>query len=67
VDVFTKGLSSLRFNFLKGKLMVSSPPPKKKKSVLGGAVNQSAVTYSSIAHEDMVLHQEGNIPSDMLN
>jgi hypothetical protein len=31
VDIFTKGLSSTRFNFLKAKLMVCIPP-----SVLGG-------------------------------
>jgi hypothetical protein len=61
-DIFTKGLSSVRFNFLKDKLMVCLPSTSLK-----GDVNQLAINQSSIAHEGTILHQEDNIPLDAPN
>jgi hypothetical protein len=52
VDIFTKGLSSVRFNFLKNKLMLCLPPISLGGGG-GGGVNQPA-------HKD----QEGNITTD---
>lgn len=40
-DIFTKGISSVRFNFLKDKLMVCLPPIN-----LRGGVNQLAIDNS---------------------
>jgi hypothetical protein len=55
-DIFTKGLSSTRFNFLKDKLMVCVPPIS-----LRGPVNQPAVKDQSSAHDSMALSQEDTI------
>jgi hypothetical protein len=52
-DIFTKGLSSTHFNFLKDRLMACLPPIS-----LRGPVNQPAVKDLSPTHDNIALSQE---------